>query len=134
VDGAKLSRAIYNLLLNASQASRKGPIRPTVTISLSDNDERIRISVTDTGNGVPPAILATLFQPFVSFGKVNGTGLGLTVAQHIAQEHGGEVKLEDTSPRGTTFSILLYKNVLPSVASHHRSVQDREVEPAQEIL
>jgi signal transduction histidine kinase len=108
-------------MLNACQASRKGILRPAVTVSLSEDDQRIRISVSDTGNGVPPAILETLFQPFVSFGKVNGTGLGLTVAQHIAQEHGGEVKLEETSAEGTTFSILLYKCALlpaePALAS-----------------
>jgi len=113
VDGAKLGRAIYNLLLNACQASRRGAVPPGVTISLSEDDKRIRIAVSDTGTGVPSSILDTLFQPFVSVGKVNGTGLGLTVAQHIAQEHGGEVKLEESDAGGTTFSILLYKSAFP---------------------
>jgi signal transduction histidine kinase len=114
VDGPKLSRAIYNLILNACQASRKGAGRPTVTVALSENGEVIRISVADSGTGVPAAIRDTLFQPFVSSGKVNGTGLGLTVAQHIVQEHGGEVTVEDASAGLTTFSILLYKKSLPS--------------------
>ncbi len=145
VDGAKLSRAIYNLILNACQASRKGPTLPAVTITLSEDEERIRISVADTGIGVPGAIADTLFKPFVSFGKVNGTGLGLTVAQHIAQEHGGEVKLEETSAKGTTFSILLYKSALarPEARSRSRSegdasgpegALDRKLEPTQENL
>jgi signal transduction histidine kinase len=145
VDGIKLSRAIYNLLLNACQASRKGGVRPTVTISLSEDDQKIRISVADTGNGVPASILDTLFQPFVSFGKVNGTGLGLTVAQHIAQEHGGEVKLEDSTAAGTTFSVLLYKSALPvstprppahsdSVLSYDETDHDSQVESTQEHL
>ena len=114
VDGAKLGRAIYNLALNACQASRKGAGPPTVTIALSENEEIIRISVADTGTGVPAAIRDTLFQPFVSSGKVNGTGLGLTVAQHIVQEHGGEVKVEDAFEGQTTFSIVLYKKALPT--------------------
>lgn len=116
VDGAKLGRAIYNLLLNACQASRQGSVRPTVSISISETEQFFRISVSDTGPGVPPSILNTLFQPFVSVGKVNGTGLGLTVAQHIAQEHGGEVRLDETSPGATTFSIYLDKNALDFAA------------------
>jgi len=48
----------------------------------------------------------------VSAGKENGVGLGLTLAQHIAQEHGGEVKLEQSVPGETTFSVVLYKRAL----------------------
>ena len=129
----------------SGQQEGRGPA--TVTISLSENDQWIRISVSDTGNGVPVSILETLFQPFVSFGKVNGTGLGLTVAQHIAQEHGGEVKLEETSAGGTTFSILLHKSALPSAehrladlidsassSSRDHSAQDQPVKSTQENL
>lgn len=146
VDGAKLSRAIYNLLLNGCQASRRGAAEPTVAISLSEDDQQIRISVADTGNGVPVSIQNTLFQPFVSSGKVNGTGLGLTVAQHIAQEHGGEVKLEETAAGGTTFSILLYKKTLAvsefhslsdtprSTSSPGEFASDRQVGSTQEYL
>jgi signal transduction histidine kinase len=140
VDGVKLSRAIYNLLLNACQASKAAGVRATVTISLDEDERRIRISVADTGKGVPPTIIKTLFQPFVSHGKVNGTGLGLTVAQHVAQEHGGEVKLEETSAHGTTFSIVLYKNALPSASGEaftvqeHEAESEHEAEPSQETL
>ncbi|MBB5059690.1 signal transduction histidine kinase [Granulicella aggregans] len=144
VDGPKLGRAIYNLVLNACQASRKGAVQPTVTVALSENEEIIQISVTDTGTGVPAAIRDTLFQPFVSSGKVNGTGLGLTVAQHIAQEHGGEVKVEDISTEETTFSIILYKKSLPTPEAasmnrrntaallRERSTHDEQVESTQE--
>ncbi len=127
VDGAKLSRAIYNLLLNACQASRMGSVRPTVTVSLADNEEQICISVSDTGTGIPPSILGTLFQPFVSSGKVNGTGLGLTVAQHIAQEHGGEIKLEGNALGATTFSILLYKKALLTLAPRSEGLASNSV-------
>ncbi len=116
VDGAKLGRAVYNLLLNACQSARTGTPPPIVSISLTEDDEKIRIAVTDTGKGVSPAIVGTLFQPFVSAGKVNGTGLGLTVAQHIAQEHGGEIRLERSTPGDTTFSILLYKKALQTLS------------------
>jgi nitrogen-specific signal transduction histidine kinase len=61
---------------------------------------------------VPAAIRHTLFQPFVSAGKENGVGLGLTLAQHIAQEHGGEVRLELSVAGNTSFSVILYKRRL----------------------
>ncbi len=116
LDGAKLGRAIYNLLLNACQSARTGAPPAVVSLSLSEDEERIRIAITDTGKGVSPTIVETLFQPFVSAGKVNGTGLGLTVAQHIAQEHGGEIRLERSMPGNTTFSILLYKKALQTLS------------------
>lgn len=114
VDGAKLGRAVYNLIINACQATRGCP-SPTVTVGLSEDSERIRISITDNGKGIPAAIRDTLFQPFVSSGKVNGIGLGLTIAQHVAQEHGGETRLERSEPGHTVFSILLYKKALATL-------------------
>ena len=115
VDGPKLGRAIYNLLLNGCQSARAGTAPSVVSIGVTDAEEKIRIAITDSGSGVSPSIAETLFQPFVSHGKVNGTGLGLTVAQHIAQEHGGEIRLERSTPGATTFSILLYKKALNSL-------------------
>jgi signal transduction histidine kinase len=112
VDATKLGRALYNLVLNACQAARHGGGQPTVTVTLDEDEEKLRIGITDTGKGVPASIRRTLFQPFVSAGKENGVGLGLTLAQHIAQEHGGEVKLEQSVPGETTFSVILYKRAL----------------------
>ena len=51
-----------------------------------------------------------LFEPFVSYGKENGTGMGLTVVQKILQDHGGDVVVEQTSPSGTTFRINIPLN------------------------
>ncbi|WP_150110537.1 ATP-binding protein [Granulicella mallensis] len=118
VDSVKLGRALYNLVLNACQATKTGTVPPTVTITLSEDAEKIRIAICDTGKGVPAAIRGTLFQPFVSSGKVNGTGLGLTVAQHVAQEHGGEVRLEKSEPGKTIFSILLFKKALQALGQN----------------
>ena len=61
----------------------------------------------------------TLFQPFVSAGKENGVGLGLTLAQHIAQEHGGEVKLEQSRDGNTTFCVILNKRWLLAYSRKH---------------
>jgi signal transduction histidine kinase len=112
VDSKKLARAVYNLLLNACQAARAGTGPPTVSVKLSEDNDKIEISIRDSGKGVAESIRQTLFQPFVSAGKENGTGLGLTLAQHVAQEHGGEVRLESSCPGETIFCILLYKQAL----------------------
>ncbi len=120
IDGRKLGRALYNLLLNACQAAKKnGETPPTVLVTLFEDEEKLGISICDSGRGVPASIRETLFQPFVSANKENGTGLGLTLAQYIAQEHGGEVKLEESSPGRTVFTILLYKKALESLRLSH---------------
>ena len=112
IDGRKLARAVYNLLLNASQSAKKGSAAPKVLVRLGEDDNKIEISICDSGPGVADSIRETLFQPFVSAGKENGVGLGLTLAQHVAQEHGGEVRLEKSVPGETIFCILLYKQAL----------------------
>jgi nitrogen-specific signal transduction histidine kinase len=64
----------------------------------------------------------TLFQPFVSEGKQGGTGLGLTLANKIAEEHGGSVALEESQPGRTVFSLSLAKATLRELAelAQHR--------------
>jgi len=133
VDGAKLGRALYNLVLNACQATRTGTAVPVVAIKLTEDDEKIRIAISDTGKGVPGSIRDTLFQPFVSAGKVNGTGLGLTVAQHIAQEHGGEIRLEQSTPGNTIFSVLLYKRALQTLSRSHAVSADPIAREQEEL-
>ena len=67
----------------------------------------VEIRVSDNGRGIPELIRGQLFEPFISHGKENGTGLGLTVVQKIVQDHGGDVTVEKTSPAGTVFRLLL---------------------------
>ena len=67
----------------------------------------VEIRVSDNGRGIPEMIRGQLFEPFISHGKENGTGLGLTVVQKIVQDHGGDVVVEKTSAEGTVFRLLL---------------------------
>jgi signal transduction histidine kinase len=76
-------------------------------VRLSEVRGGVEIRVSDTGRGIPELIRSQLFEPFVSHGKENGTGLGLTVVQKIVQDHGGDVAVEKTSPAGTVFRLLL---------------------------
>jgi len=69
------------------------------------------VSVIDNGAGVPENIRGSLFEPFVSEGKHKGTGLGLTLANCIAVEHGGEVVLLSSSPGETIFQMKVAREL-----------------------
>src|SRR6266567_2451635 len=104
-DHRKLERAFFNLLLNACESANARPAK--VAVEISEVPKGIEIRVIDNGRGIPSSIRESLFEPFVSHGKENGTGLGLTVVQKIVQDHGGEVTVAQTSPEGTVFRITL---------------------------
>jgi signal transduction histidine kinase len=104
-DARKVERVFYNLLLNACEMlPRDGGLVRVAIRSLGDT---IEIRISDTGPGIPDSIRHNLFQPFVSFGKHKGSGLGLTIVQKTCQDHGGEVCVENTNPGQTTFKIVL---------------------------
>jgi len=112
IDARDFESAIYNLLLNACQAATHSTHAPEVTVHLIEVDERIYLTILDNGPGVPASVRETLFDPFVTAGKPNGTGLGLTLARRIAEEHGGGLCLEESNRGGTIFTLSLTKNRL----------------------
>lgn len=104
-DARKLERALYNLLLNACDAAPDhGGL---VEVTAAEMGGTITISVADNGPGIAESIRDSLFRPFVSYGKENGTGLGLAVVQKIVQDHSGEVVVERTAQNKTAFRIVL---------------------------
>jgi signal transduction histidine kinase len=107
-DFKKLERALLNLLLNACEVvpAQTGKI----DVALRRVGENLEIRIVDNGPGVADAIRDRLFEPFVSHGKENGTGMGLTVVQKILQDHGGDVVVEQTSATGTTFRLNIPLN------------------------
>jgi signal transduction histidine kinase len=109
VDTVHIERALSNLILNGCQAARQGSASPEVRISFAEEGEYFVLRVSDNGAGVPEGIRATLFEPFVSEGKPSGMGLGLALAQKIAQEHNGNVKLEESRPGRTVFVLSLVR-------------------------
>jgi signal transduction histidine kinase len=115
VDSKKLGRAVYNLLLNACQAAKRGKGPPRVILSLHEDERSISIKIADNGPGVPPTLHQKIFLPFVSEGRESGIGLGLTLAQQIAQEHGGRIDLDETSEGETVFTINLPKASLQAL-------------------
>ena len=110
-DARKLERALYNLLLNACEAAPGD--RGRVQVTIERNDSSLGIAVSDNGPGIPEEIRDRLFHPFVSFGKENGTGLGLTVVQKIVQDHGGNVTVERTGDVQSGDARTVFRIVIP---------------------
>ena len=114
MDARNLESAIYNLLLNACQAAICSSDVPDVDVHVRQVDEQICVAISDNGPGIPACIRRTLFSPFVTAGKSNGTGLGLTLARRVAEEHGGSVCLVESNPGRTVFALSLMKNTRDS--------------------
>lgn len=111
VDGKQIERAIYNLVLNACQAPHSNGEPARVAVGLDVLAREIILGVQDNGDGVPESIRTTLFEPFVSEGKQKGSGLGLTLAQCIAAEHGGDVVLVSSRPGETIFRMSIARGL-----------------------
>jgi len=120
-DPRKMERAFYNVLLNACQATQG--YGGYVAVSITNHDDNLEIRITDDGPGVESSISDKLFQPFVSYGKENGTGLGLTIAQKIVQDHGGILQLESSAPGCTVMKIVLAR-VLKQAAGGNAQAAD----------
>jgi two-component system sensor histidine kinase FlrB len=85
-------------LLNAAEALKPGG---AAGVAIARDPGHVRISVWDTGRGIPPDEMDRIFEPFFSTSS-EGTGLGLPIALRIARAHGGELQLESTPGKGTT--------------------------------
>lgn len=104
-DPKKAERVLYNLLRNSCEVVPKESGR--VEVELLNGPAGVEIRVSDNGPGIPGPIRDRLFEPFVSYGKENGSGMGLAVAQKIIQDHGGEISVERSSEAGTTFKLTM---------------------------
>ena len=98
-----------NLLANAR---RHTPERGTVTLRAVATDDEVRVQVQDTGEGMPPEVLAHVFERFYRGGEARtrrgpSTGLGLAISRAIARAHGGDLIAESTPGQGSTFTLLL---------------------------
>jgi signal transduction histidine kinase len=109
-----IGRVIMNLLTNAFYAvgkKKKHPVEnyePAVSITTNKTSDKIEIKVTDNGDGIPPAIINKIFQPFYTTKPTGeGTGLGLSLSYDIVKAHGGELNVKSIEREGTSFIISL---------------------------
>jgi signal transduction histidine kinase len=102
--GDRLRQAVINLALNSVQAlGEKGG---AVTIRAYGEAERLVMEVSDDGPGLPPRLLTSTAQPFVTH-REGGTGLGLAMVRRLAIDLGGELTLENLEPRGALARLVL---------------------------
>jgi len=102
-DPQQLHQVLINLFKNAQEAMPQGG---ELTLASRVRGDNVEITVTDTGVGMPPEVVSSIFQPYFTT-KETGTGLGLAICQSIIQEHGGCILAESTPGRGSTFTIHL---------------------------
>ena len=102
-DAELMERVVYNLVVNAAQASAAGG---AVTVKTRAASGTVEISVIDRGQGIDPKDLGSIFNPFFTT-KPTGVGLGLAIVSKIVDEHGGKITVESERGRGSVFRVLL---------------------------
>jgi two-component system sensor kinase FixL len=83
------------------------PTGGAITVTTSVEDAAVVVQVQDTGPGISAEAWPTLFQPFSSFGKKNGLGLGLALSRQTVADHGGEMWADQNAELGARFSLRL---------------------------
>ena len=108
---SQLNQVFMNLLVNAAHAI---PQYGTITLRSGREGDRVWISATDTGVGIPPEQLSKIFDPFFTTKPIGqGTGLGLSVSYGIVNKHGGQIRVDSQPGQGTTMTISLPIKRLP---------------------
>ena len=103
-----LYRLVYNLVENAIKYNTPGG---TVTVGAVQQDKHIRLTVADTGTGIPEELKERVFEPFFRLDKsrsraLGGVGLGLALVREIVSVHGGSISVKDNPDGGTTFEVV----------------------------
>jgi signal transduction histidine kinase len=110
VDGDQIVQVFTNIISNALAAMKKNG---RLEIDIFSNDDKVRISITDDGHGIPKENMNRIFEPFFTTKQLGkGTGLGLSVTYGIVKMHSGDIKVESNADpekgnTGTTFTVIL---------------------------
>ncbi|HET9752209.1 MAG TPA: ATP-binding protein, partial [Myxococcales bacterium] len=112
-DVAQVRQLLLNLVRNAREAMPQGG---SLRVSTRGGEGCVEVEIRDAGPGIPRERMGRIFDPFFTT-KERGTGLGLAMAQEIAQEHGGNLSCESAPGAGTAFTLRLPASPLPEQAS-----------------
>ena len=109
-DDKRLKQIVLNLLSNATKFTRKGTIDFYLDpiVESSNNQLQITLHVVDTGPGIPKEVSTTLFDPFCSTDKTQGTGLGLFISQELAQLMHGNITVTSQKGKGSHFTLKFF--------------------------
>lgn len=124
-DGHQIQQVLLNLVINAEQAMLSANGRGVLVVRTWHDvqQESVILEINDDGPGIPEDLQPKIFDPFFTTKEVGkGTGLGLTVAYAIVQEHGGRIRLESPPGAGASFYVDLpvTGTTLPMASSNHR--------------
>ena len=116
-DAGQVQQALLVILMNAVEAMPHGG-RLGVESAYDPARRLGRVVVSDEGTGIPPDVLSHIFEPFFTTKEEGkGTGLGLAIALGIIQQHGGNIEVESSEQKGTTFTVLLPEEPPVSVSA-----------------
>ena len=109
LDTSRIEQVLLNLINSAMDAMPNGGTLSVVSAAHTDkNTKMIKLTVTDTGEGIPRENLERVFDPFFTTKEVGkGTGLGLAISYGIVQDHGGRLEVESQAGQGAAFTMLL---------------------------
>jgi signal transduction histidine kinase len=107
LDRSAMERVFQNLIGNAIEAMPEGG---TVAVRAQTRENTTLVTIEDTGPGIPEEIKAHLFEPFATAGKRGGMGLGLALSRQTVLDHGGDLSVAASTPKGTTFVVTLPPN------------------------
>ena len=137
-DRGRMRQILYNLVSNAIKFTPEGG---TIRIRAEDVATGVRLSVADSGIGIAPDDLPTIFDEFHQVGRTvereGGTGLGLALVQRLVNAHGGRIDVESTLGEGTTFTLTMPRLPLPGIetaASALEPAAARDVPSGKDIL
>lgn len=127
-DVTKMRQVVFNLLSNAAKFTEEGTITIKVEVEKLSDNEWLEISVTDTGIGMTPKQVATVFDEFTQADssttrKYGGTGLGLPISRHFTQMMGGDISVTSEAGVGSTFKVRVPKRVIPPPKEETGEVQ-----------
>ncbi len=124
VTASQMQQVLLNLLNNAEQAITKNGRPGIIQVTASRKGERVIITVSDNGTGIPAHVLPNIFDPFFTTKKLGeGTGLGLSIAHTLIENHGGSIYAR-SSPGNTVFTIEL-----PLASGAELSIDTRQTQP-----
>jgi len=105
LDGGSISRVLINLIKNATEASREQKrLNIVIRTRYRANENIIRLTVTDDGNGFPDEMIDRIFEPYITT-KTKGSGLGLAISQNIIEQHDGQIHASNIEPHGARITI-----------------------------
>ena len=104
MDQDKMMRVFYNLASNARDAMPQGG---SLVVSTERSNGHVKIEFKDSGSGMPEEVRARIFEPFMTYGKKHGTGLGMAIVKKVIDDHNGRIEIDSEMGKGTTIRILL---------------------------